>query len=319
MIRHRSLPSILVAALGRTGARPRLVAALLLVNLAAALVLTVPLGALLAAELDHNLYGDAMASGASWRWFDTVDRRHPAVLGDLAAWHALFEDEGVAWSDLAELSGVPAAVLAAGLALFWLNSLLHTGWLAAMLPGRRGTPRELFAEAARFALPTSLLAVLAVAGYAAVYAVVYVGGGRLLDGVGEAAQREWVSLGLTWGRLLVTLGGMLAVKLVFDLARAALVELGAWRLLPALGIAAGELVRRGPAYLALYLVIGLGTPLLAIAWWLLTLPLGPATGWAVLLLLFVCQQVLVAGRIALRLAHLAATQGLLRARRGWES
>lgn len=310
-------------------ARPGTVLALLLVQLVAAIALAAPLAALLSTELDHNLYSETMARGASWRWFDTVDRRHPAVLGDLSAWHELFDERGVRPGDLAELSGVPLAIALAGLGFYWLNALLHTGWLSALggsgtggggSGAAGGTAAATFAGAVRFALPATLIALLAAAFYAAAYALLYVGLGALLDGVGEASRREWVSLGLTWLRLALVLAAFLAVKLWSDLARAILVARaggGAGRgggvaALPgSLLAAAGQLLRRGPLYATAYLAIGLGTPLLAALWWIFTLPLEPAALWPLLVALALAQQVFLAARIALRLAHLAATRRLL--------
>ncbi len=329
-------PSILAAVAGGlrdVAARPGAVLALLAGNLLLAIALAAPLAALLASDLDHNLYGDAMAEGSSWRWFDTADRRHPALLGDLSAWNALFGDEGVRLDDLAKLSGVPLAIVLAGLAVYWLNALLHTGWLAALGHGAadpagagpagigpaasRGTAAATFAGAARFALPATLIALVAAAFYAGAYALLYLGLGALLDGAGEASQREWVSLGLTWMRLALVLAAFLGIKLWSDLAKAALVERAGGRgtglaALPgALLAAAAQLLRRGPVYATAYLAIGLGTPLLAALWWVVTLPLEPATLWPLLVVLVLAQQLFLALRIALRLAHLAATRRLL--------
>jgi hypothetical protein len=328
---HRpSLIAAIAGGLRDVVARPGAVLALLAANLLIAIALAAPLAALLASDLDHNLYGDAMAEGASWRWFDTVDRRHPAVLGDLSAWNALFGEEGVRLDDLAKLSGVPLAVALAGLAVYWLNALLHAGWLAALGSGAagpagagpvgpapaRGAAAATFAGAARFALPATLIALLAAAFYAGAYALLYVGLGALLDGAGEASQREWVSLGLMWMRLALVLVAFLGIKLWSDLAKAALVERAASRgnglaALPgALLAAAAQLLRRGPVYATAYLAIGLGTPLLAALWWVVTLPLEPATLWPLLVVLVLAQQLFLAFRIALRLAHLAATRRL---------
>ena len=324
---HR--PSAIAAAAGGLRdalGRPGAVLALLALNLAAALALAAPVAGVLSAELDRNLYGDAMAEGASWRWFDTLDREHPVLLGDLAAWHALFSDEGVTRGDLAKLSGLPLALAVAGIGLYWLNALFHTGWLAALWRHDQrfdaggsslapGTAGAMLAGAARFAVPATVIAVFAGAGYAGVYALAYVWLGSVLDGIGEAAQREWVSLGLTWLRLAVTLFALLAVKLWSDLAKTLLVERGAARPLAALPgalvSALGELLRRAPAYVTAYLALALGTALLAALWRLVAVLLEPATLWPLLVVLVLAQQVFLGARICLRLAHLAATRRLV--------
>jgi hypothetical protein len=329
--RHR--PSALAAAAGGLRdalGRPGAVLALLALNLVAALAVAAPVASVLSAELDRNLYGETMAGGASWRWFDTVDREHPVLLGDLAAWHALLSDEGVTLGDLAKLSGLPLALAVAGLGLYWLNALFHTGWLAALWRQDQrfdaggsslapGTAGAMLAGAARFAVPATVITVLAAAGYAGVYALAYVWLGRVLDGVGEASQREWVSLGLTWLRLTVTLFALLAVKLWSDLAKTLLVERGAARPLAALPgalvSALGELLRRAPAYVTAYLALALGTPLLAALWRLVAVLLEPATLWPILVVLVLAQQIVVGARICLRLAHLAATRRLVVAER----
>lgn len=325
---HR--PSAIAAAAGGLRdalARPGAVLALLGLNLVAALALAAPVASVLSAELDRNLYGDTMARGASWRWFDTVDREHPVLLGDLSAWEALFSDQGLRLGDLAKLSGLPLALAVAGLGLYWLNALLHTGWLAALSRQNQrfdaagsslapATASGMLAGAARYAVPATVIALLAAAGYAGGYALVYGWLGRVLDGIGEAAGREWVSLGLTWLRLVLTLGALLAVKLWSDLAKTLLVERGAagWALaaLPgALAGALGELFRRAPSYATAYLALALGTALLAALWRLVTVLLEPATLWPILVVLVLAQQVFLGARICLRLAHLAATRRLL--------
>ena len=101
-MRHRTLarrlPAILWHALRGPLSLPGVVLLFLLLNLGAALVLAVPARSLLSAELDDNLYGERMETGASWRWFDTVERRHPQAVGDYSPWTALFSDEGVRWT-----------------------------------------------------------------------------------------------------------------------------------------------------------------------------------------------------------------------------
>ena len=72
------LPLVLLRALRAAASLPGVVALFLFLNLGLALVVAVPVRSLLSAELDDNLYGDRMETGASWRWFDTVERRDPA-------------------------------------------------------------------------------------------------------------------------------------------------------------------------------------------------------------------------------------------------
>lgn len=315
-----SLAGAFAGGLRDAAASPGAVFALLLINLLAALALAAPLAVLLSSSLDHNLYGDAMATGASWRWYDTVERRSPELIGDLAPWSALFSEEGVDLDDLRSLAGVPATVAVAGLAMLWLHTLLHIGFLWSLAGGEGRLPRrgahlgEMLAGAARFLLSGTVLAVLTTAFLVAAYALFYSLSGRVLEGAGEASQREWLSLGLTWSRVGVTLLAFVAVKVFSDLVKVGLIESAAGlpnaSLSQAIGLALGQMTRRGPAYLALYLALGLGTPVLAAAWWGVSRLLGPAAGWGLLVVVFLLQQLVVAARIGLRLAHVAATRRL---------
>ena len=307
----RRLPAILWTAFRRPLAEPQTVLVFLLLNLVLALVLAAPVAGLLSAELDHNLYGDEMATGPSWRWFDTVGRRHPHAVGDLGPWSALFTGEGVRPADLARLSGPAAAILLAGLLLFFVHAVLHTGYLAA---GRwrssEGRAAGLLHRAALFAVPSLGLALAAAAAYVVVYAAAYVATGPPLARLAEVAQSHSLHLLFVWLRLGLTVALLLAVKLWFDLAKATLVETGSWNLARAAARAARELARRGWAYALLYLAIGAGTLALALLWLLVADPLVPRT-WIGLAIVFVLHQLFLALRVTLRLAHLGATQGLL--------
>lgn len=307
----RRLPAILWAALRRPLAEPQTILVFLLVNLVMALVLAAPLAGLLSAELDHNLYGEEMATGPSWRWFDTVSRQHPHAVGDLGPWSALFTSEGIRPADLGRLSGPPAAILLAGLLLYFVHAMLHTGYLAA---GRwrssEGRAAGLLHRSALFAVPALGLAMMAAAGYVAVYAVAYVATGPPLARLAVMAQSHALHLLFIWLRLGLTVVLLLGVKLWFDLAKATLVETGSWDLPRAAARAARELARRGWAYALLYLAIGAGTLAVTAVWLLVADPLVPRT-WIGLAIVFVLHQVVMAVRVALRLAHLGATQGLL--------
>lgn len=307
----RRLPAIAWTAVKRPLVEPQTVLVFLLVNLVLALVLAAPLAGLLSAELDHNLYGEEMATGPSWRWFDTVSREHPHAVGDLGAWSALFTSEGIRPADLGRLSGPPAAILLAGLLLFFVHAVLHTGYLAA---GRwrtgEGRAAGLLHRAGLFAVPSLALAVVAAAGYVAVYAGAYVATGPPLARLAEAAQSQSLHLLFVWLRLGLTVALLLVVKLWFDIAKATLVETGSWNLARAAARAARELLRRGWAYVALYVAIGAGTLAVTLVWLLVADPLVPRT-WIGLAIVFVLHQLFLAVRVVLRLAHLGATQGLL--------
>jgi hypothetical protein len=324
----RRLPAILWRALSGPVALPGVVLLFLLLNLVSALVVAVPARSLLSVELDHNLYGERMEAGASWRWFDTVERRHPQAVGDGSPWTALFSDEGVRWSDLAAVSGPPAAVLLAGVLLFLLHGPLHVGYLAARRRGAHG-PRAVVADALTHLLPGLALALLAAAAYAAVYAAVYVAPARPLARFAELMQGEVWHLAQVWLRLGLTLLLLLVVKVFVDLAKLGVVEPGgAWgrlegaaarprgwrggRLPGALALAGRELWRRGWAYGGVDLLLALALLVLGALWWVASAPLVPET-WLGIAILFVLHQVVLALRIVLRLAHLDAARGIFAA------
>lgn len=307
MSRRPSLLAALRAGAARTAGRPHLLAAFLVINLLTAWMLAAPLRGLLSAELDANLYGEAMRTGASWRWFDTVGRLHPQAVGDFSAFTALFTDEGVRWKELRKLSGPATAVALAGLFLFWLNGVLHCAFLDSLREERSAD--SFGAAAARFAPPLSALASFALLTYVLIYALLYVQTGKWLEDFRAGVDSEWVAMGITWARLAVTLTGLLVVKVLYDLAKVVLVERGSWNWPWAFLLALRELVRRGGRYVLLYLLIGLGTPLLAGLWGLTGGQL-IASGWLLLILLFLLHQLFLAARIGLRLTQLAATRTL---------
>ncbi|HEX4952135.1 MAG TPA: hypothetical protein VF017_01905 [Thermoanaerobaculia bacterium] len=283
--------------------RPHVVAALLLVNLLAAWVLVAPLRGVLSAELDHNLMGDEMATGASWRWFDTVDRKHPLALGDLEAWHGLLRDGGARWDALKKLSGPPLSVALAGLFLFWVSAVFHCGFLGTLAAERRGFG----AGCAHFALPVSALAFFAGLSYAGAYALLYVQTGKWLEDWRSSLGSEWLAIGLTWTRLGVTLAAVFLFKILFDLSKVALVERGGWNWPLAFFVGFRELLRSGLRYFGLSVVFGLGLALLALLWSVLPGRWAPQS-WLALLAVFLLQQVFLGTRIALRLGRLAAFQ-----------
>jgi len=304
------LPGVLWRALVRAVSQPGAVALFLLLNLAVAAVLAMPYRGLLHAELDDNLFGEAMEAGASWRWYDTVERRDPRALGDLSALPAFFTSEGVRWKDLRALSGPPAAIALAAAILFFLHAILHVGWLAVgrWKGGRGGGVAALLHRAAVFAPPALALAAVAAAAYAAVYALAFVATGPPLEALAEWFQSERLHLALLGLRLALTALLVALVKIAFDLAKVALVETGSWKWWNALARSARELVRRGWAYLLLYALLALGTLALAALWWLLSAPLVPQSILGIAIL-FLLHQIVLGLRIALRLAGLSAVQG----------
>ncbi len=306
----RRAPGALVRAAWRPLRAPQVVLLFVAVNLGVALLLVMPLRGLLGSTLDDNLFGDRMADGVSWRWYDTVAREHPQAVGDLSAWTALFSDRGLGLDDLEALSGPPAAVALGGMLLFLLFGVLHTGYLAvARWRDSGGVLAGVLHRSGLFAVPALALALAAAAAYALVYWLAFVLTGPPTIRLAEWLQSERLHLVLVWARIGLTLLGFVLVKLWYDVAKAALVETGSWWL-PTAALRAGrEILTRGGVYLAVYLLIGAGTAALTVGWWTLTAPLIPRT-WLGLLLLFLLQQIFVAARVALRLTHLGANQNL---------
>lgn len=318
------LPALALRGLRGAAARPGAVLLLLLLNLAVATVLVVPAGSLLSAELDHNLYGERMETGASWRWFHTVERQHPRAVGDYGAWTALFTAEGVGWKDLRGLSGPPALVALAALLLFLLHGPLHLGYLVAVRRTERTSERATAAvmteQAVRLAPAGLLLALLAAAGYAAAYLLGYTALARPLVRLAEVWGSERWHVAFIFLRLALTGLLFLLVKSYVDLAKAILaertVDAGGNRHLPAALAGAGRhLAGIGGVACVLLVAVFAGLLLAASAgWWFLSRPLIPET-WLGLLILFVLHQLFVALRIALRLGQLGAVRGLVMERR----
>lgn len=322
------LPGLALAGVRAAVARPGAVLLLLVLNLSLAAVLVVPLGSLLSAGLDHNLYGDRMETGASWRWFHTVEREHPEAVGDLGAWTALFSSEGVRWKDLRDLSGPPAMVALAALFLFLLHGPLHLGWLAAVRrtqrTSERSAARVMVGQAVRLAPAGLLLAVLAAAGYVGAYLLGYTALAEPLAGLAEGWGSERWHIVFIFLRLALAGVLLLVVKSYVDLAKAVLAEraadghpgTGGNRHLPAALTAAGRHLA-GAGVPCVLLVGGFTALLLAVsaAWWYLSRPLIPET-WLGLLILFVLHQLFVGLRIALRLGGLAAVRGIVLHRQG---
>ncbi|MFN7961524.1 MAG: hypothetical protein U0002_09650 [Thermoanaerobaculia bacterium] len=303
MSRRKRLATAFTQGLAAAAGRAHVVGGLLLVNLLVAWVLAAPLKGVLADNLDLNLYSDTMATGASWRWFDTVDRLNPAAFGNLDAWQGLLSPEGVKASALGKLSGTALAVVLAGLFLFWANAVFHCGFLATLQPAERRL--GFGASCAHLALPASALSFFALLSYLGVYALCYVQTGKWLEPWRGELPSEGVAIALTWARLAVTGLGLLVVKTLFDLGKIALATRGNWNWPWAFFVAASELARRSPGYLLLSLGMGALVLPLSALWWATGGLLHPQ-GSIGLLILFVLHQLFVAARIFLRLAHLGA-------------
>jgi biotin transporter BioY len=308
--RSRLLAAALTG-LRQAAGRPRILALLLLINLLTAWVLAAPLAGLLSERLDDNLYGNAMATGSSWRWFDEVERQQGEAPGDLSAWHGLFSHQGVALDQLRQLSGPALAVALAAFFLFWVQALAHSGFLATLYPDSRG---GFGAATARFAFPTTVMATGAAFGYLVSYLVCYRLTGFWLAGWMERVDQEWMVMAATMARLMLTLAAWLAVKLFYDLSRVVLVDRDSGNWPWANLLALRHLARQGWRYAALYLLLGALAPLLVLLWGWTAGRIAPQ-GWFGLGALFVLQQLFLTARIGLRLSHLAAARALYRGTR----
>ncbi len=293
-----AIPTAIARATAQVLKRPHHLLVFLLVNLVTAGVLILPLQHVLSDELDPSLYGNEMARGVSWRAFDTILRTHPT----------LGSPDGLEMPDLSRLTGLPAQALAAGVVMFWLHALLHCGYLSTLGSGVAGR-RSLLGGTGRFAVPGTALTALAAAGYGVVLWLGYGLGSRLLEPVLDSLDREWVALGIEWGRLALVLLGLLLVKLWFDLTKTSLVRRDTWNVLTATFDGSRELLGRPFTYVAAYALVGLASLILIPLWWWL-----PGR-WAAystlgLVILFLLQQAFLAVRIAVRLVHLGTTRNL---------
>lgn len=315
MARPPFLPTVR-RGLASVAVRPHLVLLMLLVNLLASWVLTAPIRGLLRATLDRNLYGDTMATGASWRWFDTVSRTSGPGLLDFSLFRNAAGADGLFPGDFLHLAGPLSGAVLAALILLWANSLLVCGFLAHLHPDHRGG----FGNAVvRFLFPASALTFFAVLSYGAAYFVCFVLTGYWLGPFAESFPSQGAVLALTAARFAVTLLVLLVLKVLFDLARVVLVDRDGWNWPWAFLMALRELVRLRGRNLLRYLALGAfptaAALLLTLLWWPLGSLLAAPQGWIVLLLAFLAQQVFVALRIGLRLSGIAAMHHLYQSTR----
>lgn len=296
-----AIPKAIARAVAQVLRRPHHVLVFLLANLVTAGILILPLQHVLSESLDRSLYGDEMAQGVSWRAFDTILRTHPT----------LGSPDGLEMPEsLSGLTGLPYQALAAGVVMFWLQALLHCGYLSTLGSGLGGRRRGLLGGTGRFAVPGTGLTALAAAGYGAVLWVGFRWGDRLLEPVVSSLDREWLALGVWWGRLGLVLLGLLLVKLWFDLAKTSLVNRDTWNVLTAAFDGVRELIRRGLRYVVAYLLVGVASVVVIALWWWLP---GQWAAYSTLglVLLFLFQQTFLAMRIGIRLVHLGTTRNLM--------
>jgi hypothetical protein len=294
-----SVPAAVGRAFGQVLERPQHLLAFLLLNFVVAVVLVAPVQEVLSERLDHSLYGDRMATGVSWRALDTILRGRPDLLGR----------DGLGLPN--EPTGVFGQTLLAGALLFWLHTVLHCGYLATLGPRAAGSRGSLFQGAARHAFGGSLLALLAAALYGLVLALVLGLGGKGVEGLVASTDRESVALGLGWLLVAVALAGLVVVKVWSDLAKSSLVRRDTKNFLLAALDGGRLLLRGGGRYVVAYLAIGVVSLVVIALWWSIPGQLSPASTTG-LLALALFQQLFVAARIGLRLAHLGATWNLYR-------
>ena len=282
--------------------RPIVLVGLLLLELLPAAVLVMPARAALSEALDSTLWGETLRRGPDGEGLVGLVRSS-AILGGPAA---LASAAGGRLPDSGPLAtGGVAAVLAAGVVLYWLHGLASCGFLATLYPERPREQRQFAAAAAYYALPATGLSLLAGAGYLTTIWLLYDRGAAATARIFGEPSTETLSLALTWGRLALTAIGILGIKLLLDLSRLEMVERGTrnWPWVAMLSLA--RFLRHGPRFLPLYFVHGAALLALATVWWLLPARYWPQ-GWLGLGLLFAAQQLFALARLGLRLGRLAA-------------
>lgn len=287
--------------------RPLVLVGLLLLELLPAMVLVMPARAALSAALDSSLWSETLRHGPDGEGLVGLVRGS-TLAGGSAALASVARGEFPVSGSLA--TGSLGAVVAAGVALYWLHGMASCGFLATLYSERPREQRQFAAATAYYALPATGLSLLAGAGYLTTIWLLYDRGGALVAlALGEPST-ETLALALTWGRLALTAIGLLGIKLLLDLSRLEMVERGTrnWPWVALLSLT--RFLRHGPRFLPLYLVHGAALLALATVWWLVPGRFWPQ-GWLGLGLLFAAQQLFALTRLGLRLARLAAMRSQL--------
>ncbi len=200
--------------------KPYLAVSLWLIQLLLSSVLILPVSNALHDLLDRSVSGSRMVANPDWGWWETLQREHPDLLGNLSALSAgILTPEGVKSTELPGLQGVGAAAVA----LAMLAVVLH----AFALGGIFGTLREpqgslvTFGREGMRRFPAFLaftLAALAAAG--AAYRWIYLETGEALARRVQDLDTEGKALAVTGLRLLALLLALAAIKLAADSVRA---------------------------------------------------------------------------------------------------
>ncbi len=200
--------------------KPYLAASLWLIQLLLSSVLILPVSNSLHDLLDHSVAGSRMVANPDWGWWETLQREHPDLLGNLPDLSAgLLTPEGARSSQLPGLRGIGAAAIA----LAMLAVVLH----AFALGGIFGTLREPQASLVTFGregmrrFPAFLaftLAALAAAGTA--YRWIFLETGEALAHRTQELDTEGKAIAVTALRVVALLLALGAIKLAADAVRA---------------------------------------------------------------------------------------------------
>ena len=199
--------------------KPYLAVSLWLIQLLLTAVLILPISNALHDLLDHSVAGSRMVANPDYGLWETLQREHPDLLGNLPDLTAgLLTTEGVRFSQLADLRGIGAAAVSLG----FLAVVLH----AFALGGVFGTLREPKASLVTFGregmrrFPAFLIFTLAtVAAVGAAYRWIYVETGEALRDRVQALDTEGRALAVTGVRLAALLFALAAIKLLADSVR----------------------------------------------------------------------------------------------------
>jgi hypothetical protein len=200
--------------------KPYLAVSLWLIQLLLAAVLILPISNALHDLLDHSVAGSRMVANPDYGLWETLQRKHPDLLGNLPDMAAgLLTTEGVRSSQLADLRGIGAAAVS----LAFLAVVLH----AFALGGVFGTLREPTASLVTFGregmrrFPAFLLFTLAaLAASGAAYRWIYLETGEALRRRMQELDTETRALAVTGLRLAALLLSLAAIKLLADSVRA---------------------------------------------------------------------------------------------------
>ena len=294
--------------LGISIRRPHFAIAVWLAEAALAALLALPISNFLHAELNHAPAAAGMITAPDARWWSTVRRTHPDVVGTFPeSAEALFSEAGSSgFGAFNGSAGIAAAFLGAGLVVVVLHAFLLGGIFGSLAIG--GRDLTIFAREGARRLPAFLIVTAGAAALVcAIYHYVYWASGRALAGFTENLATEGAARLVALGRLAAVAVLLTLVKIGADAIRIALVERPDLPPVTRYLVGVGSAIGRLPRILATLLLWALSTALLYFLWSRLNVSSAATTTGGVVLLV-AAQQVFIFLRAILKVGYYAGVR-----------